>query len=102
MPIATPEKYAEMLDAAKAGSFAFPAINVTSSQSLNAAIAGFAEAGSDGIVQVSFLAVASTPAVPVEVVGVPTTAALSSTCARSSFTTTLVTADFDGFFAVTV
>ena len=53
MPIATPEKYAEMLEAAKAGSFAFPAINVTSSQSLNAAIAGFAAAGSDGIVQVS-------------------------------------------------
>src|SRR5690242_3291765 len=53
MPIATPEKYAEMLDAAKSGSFAFPAINVTSSQTLNAALAGFAEAGSDGIVQVS-------------------------------------------------
>ena len=53
MPIATPEKYVEMLEAAKAGSFAFPAINVTSSQSLNAALAGFAEAGSDGIVQVS-------------------------------------------------
>jgi len=53
MPIATPEKYAEMLDAAKAGSFAFPAINITSSQSLNAAMQGFAEAGSDGIVQVS-------------------------------------------------
>ena len=53
MPIATPEKYAEMLDAAKAGAFAFPAINVSSSQTLNAALAGFAEAGSDGIVQVS-------------------------------------------------
>ncbi len=53
MPIATPEKYAEMLDAAKKGSFAFPAINVTSSQSINAAIAGFAEAGSDGIIQAS-------------------------------------------------
>src|SRR6478609_7596827 len=53
MPIATPEKYAEMLEAAKAGSFAFPAINITSSQSLNAAMAGFAAAGSDGIVQVS-------------------------------------------------
>ncbi|MCW3158672.1 class II fructose-bisphosphate aldolase [Micropruina sonneratiae] len=53
MPIATPEKYAEMLDAAKAGSFAYPAINITSSQSLNAALAGFAAAGSDGIVQVS-------------------------------------------------
>ena len=53
MPIASPEKYAEMLDAAKAGSYAFPAINVTSSQSLNAALQGFAEAGSDGIIQVS-------------------------------------------------
>ena len=53
MPIATPEVYAEMFDRAKAGSFAYPAINVTSSQTLNAAIQGFAEAGSDGIVQVS-------------------------------------------------
>ncbi len=53
MPIATPEKYAEMLDRAKSGAYAFPAINVTSSQTLNAALQGFAEAGSDGIVQVS-------------------------------------------------
>ncbi len=53
MPIATPEKYAEMLDTAKTRSFAFPAINVSSSQTLNAALAGFAEAGSDGIIQVS-------------------------------------------------
>ena len=53
MPIATPEVYADMLDRAKKGSFAYPAINVTSSQTLNAAIRGFAEAGSDGIVQVS-------------------------------------------------
>jgi fructose-bisphosphate aldolase class II len=53
MPIATPEVYAGMLDAAKAGQFAYPAINVTSSQTLNAAIRGFAEAESDGIVQVS-------------------------------------------------
>lgn len=53
MPIATPEVYAEMLDRAKQNSFAYPAINVTSSQTLNAAIRGFAEAGSDGIVQVS-------------------------------------------------
>jgi fructose-bisphosphate aldolase class II len=53
MPIATPEVYAEMLDRAKAGSFAYPAINVTSSQTLNAAIRGFADAGSDGIIQVS-------------------------------------------------
>lgn len=53
MPIATPEKYAEMLDAAKSKSFAFPAINVSSSQTLNAALQGFADAGSDGIIQVS-------------------------------------------------
>ena len=53
MPIATPEAYAEMLDRAKAGRYAYPAINVSSSQTLNAAIRGFAEAGSDGIVQVS-------------------------------------------------
>src|ERR1700712_523518 len=53
MPIATPEKYAEMLDAAKSDGFAFPAINVSSSQTLNAALAGFAEAESDGIIQVS-------------------------------------------------
>ncbi|MDR0436155.1 MAG: class II fructose-bisphosphate aldolase [Propionibacteriaceae bacterium] len=53
MPIATPEVYAEMFDRAKAGRFAYPAINVTSSQTLNAAIQGFAEAGSDGIVQIS-------------------------------------------------
>ncbi len=53
MPIATPESYAAMLDRAKAGGFAYPAINVSSSQTLNAAIRGFAEAESDGIVQVS-------------------------------------------------
>ena len=53
MPIATPEIYAQMLDRAKEHGFAYPAINVSSSQTLNAALRGFAEAGSDGIVQVS-------------------------------------------------
>lgn len=53
MPIASPEKYAEMLATAKERGFAFPAINVSSSQTLNAALAGFAEAGSDGIIQVT-------------------------------------------------
>jgi len=53
MPVATPEAYAEMLDKAKRESYAYPAINVTSSQTLNAALQGFAEAESDGIVQVS-------------------------------------------------
>ena len=38
MPIATPEVYAEMIDRAKAGSFAYPAVNVTSSQTLTAAL----------------------------------------------------------------
>ena len=53
MPIATPEVYAQMLDRAKEHGFAYPSINVTSSQTLNAALRGFAEAESDGIVQVS-------------------------------------------------
>jgi fructose-bisphosphate aldolase class II len=53
MPIATPEVYAEMLTRAKAGGFAYPAINISSSQTLNAALRGFADAGSDGIVQIS-------------------------------------------------
>jgi fructose-bisphosphate aldolase class II len=51
--LATSEQYAAMLDGAAAGGFAFPAINVTSSQTLNAALRGFAEAGSDGIVQIT-------------------------------------------------
>ena len=53
MAIATPESYADMLDRAKAGKYAIPAINVTSSQTLSAALQGFTEAESDGIVQVS-------------------------------------------------
>src|SRR6478736_8709536 len=53
MPLATPETYAAMLDRAKDGGFAYPAINVTSAETLNAALRGFADAGSDGIVQVS-------------------------------------------------
>ncbi len=53
MPIATPEVYNEMFDRAKKGKFAYPAINVTSSQTLTAALRGFAEAESDGIFQVS-------------------------------------------------
>jgi fructose-bisphosphate aldolase class II len=53
MPIATPDIYAQMLDRAKQQGFAYPAINVTSSQTLNAALRGFADAESDGIVQIS-------------------------------------------------
>ena len=53
MPIASPETYRAMLDEARANQFAFPAINVTSSETLHAALNGFAEAESDGIIQIS-------------------------------------------------
>jgi fructose-bisphosphate aldolase class II len=53
MPLATPETYAAMLQRAKEGGYAYPAINVTSSETINGAIKGFADAGSDGILQVS-------------------------------------------------
>lgn len=53
MPVASPDQYLEMLDRAKQQGFAYPAINVSSSQTLNAALAGLAEAGSDGIIQVT-------------------------------------------------
>ena len=53
MPIATPEQYAEMLTTARAHGYAYPAVNVTSSSTLNAALRGYAEAGSDGIVQMT-------------------------------------------------
>ncbi|MDH6236078.1 class II fructose-bisphosphate aldolase [Cryobacterium sp. CG_9.6] len=53
MPIATPDQYAEMLDKAKAKGFAYPAFNVSSSQSINAVLQGLTEAGSDGIIQVT-------------------------------------------------
>jgi len=53
MPIATPEQYAEMLDKAKKGGFAYPAINVSSSSTINAVLQGLTEAGSDGIIQVT-------------------------------------------------
>jgi len=53
MPVASPDQYLEMLDRAKKGGFAYPAINVSSSQTLNSALAGLVEAGSDGIIQVT-------------------------------------------------
>src|ERR1700709_2252319 len=53
MPIATPDVYADMIRRAKEGGFAYPAINCTSSESINAALRGFADAGSDGIIQFS-------------------------------------------------
>jgi fructose-bisphosphate aldolase class II len=51
--IATTEQYAAMLDGASAGGYALPAVNVTSSETLNGTMRGFAEAGADGIVQIT-------------------------------------------------
>ncbi len=53
MPIATPAQYAAMLDAAQKGDYAYPAINISSLVTLNAALKGFADKKSDGIIQVS-------------------------------------------------
>lgn len=53
MPIATPAQYAAMLDAAQEGSYAYPAMNVTSLPTINGALKAFADKKSDGIIQVS-------------------------------------------------
>ncbi len=53
MPIATPAQYADMLDRAKATGFAYPAINASSSSTINGILQGLTEAGSDGIIQVT-------------------------------------------------
>lgn len=53
MPVANPEQYAAMLDAAQEGGYAYPAINVTSIVTINAALKAFADKKSDGIIQVS-------------------------------------------------
>ena len=53
MPVANYEQYCQMLDSAKQGGYAYPAINVTSPSTANAALQAFAEANSDGIIQVS-------------------------------------------------
>ena len=53
MPVATTAQYKEMIARAKAGKFAYPAINITSMATINAALQGFADAKSDGIIQVS-------------------------------------------------
>lgn len=53
MPVATPKQYKQMLDSAKKGGYAYPAINVTSMSTANAALKAFADKKSDGIIQVS-------------------------------------------------
>lgn len=53
MPIVNYQQYCQMLDNAKKNKFAYPAINITSSETINAALLAFKEANSDGIIQVS-------------------------------------------------
>lgn len=53
MPVADYSTYCKMLDHAKQNRFAYPAINVSSLATANAALQAFAEAKSDGIIQVS-------------------------------------------------
>jgi fructose-bisphosphate aldolase class II len=53
VPVADPQTYVQMLDAARDGGYAYPAINICSTETINAALRGFAEAGSDGLIQVS-------------------------------------------------
>jgi len=53
MPVADYPKYCEMLDRARKGRFAYPAINVTSLTTANAVLRGLADSKSDGIIQVS-------------------------------------------------
>ncbi len=53
MPIATTSEFGSMLNAAAAGGWALPAVNVTSSQTLLAVLQGLEDAGADGIAQVT-------------------------------------------------
>jgi fructose-bisphosphate aldolase class II len=53
MPVVNYQQYCQMLDNAKQNKFAYPAVNITSSESINAALLAFKEANSDGIIQVS-------------------------------------------------
>jgi fructose-bisphosphate aldolase class II len=52
MPIASSQQYHAMLDAARLGGFAYPAINIATVTSIHGALRGLAEAKSDGILQV--------------------------------------------------
>jgi len=53
MPIATPKQFADMLDAAQQGNYAFPAVNCSSITTMNAALKAFADNKSDGFIQFS-------------------------------------------------
>src|SRR5689334_18126126 len=53
MPVVDYDQYCDMLNRARQGRFAYPAINVTSLGTANAVLKGLADAKSDGIIQVS-------------------------------------------------
>ena len=53
MPVPTPDQYREILSAAQGGNYAIASINVTGSNTINAALAAFAETKTDGIIQFS-------------------------------------------------
>ena len=53
MPVPTQEQYIKMLNTAKEKGYAYPAVNVTTIEVINGALKAFAEAKSDGIIQVS-------------------------------------------------
>ena len=53
MPVANYKQYVEMLDRAKKDKYAYPAVNITSLATISATLKAFADAKSDGIIQVS-------------------------------------------------
>ena len=53
MPIATTDQYVEMLENAKKGGFAYPAINIVNLEGIQAALQAFSECNTDGMIQVS-------------------------------------------------
>jgi fructose-bisphosphate aldolase class II len=53
MPVADFKTYCQILDRAREGGFALPAVNVTSLTTANAVLRGLAESKADGIIQVS-------------------------------------------------
>lgn len=53
MPVVDFQQYCRMLERARAGQFAYPAVNVTSLNTANAVLKGLADSKSDGIIQVS-------------------------------------------------
>src|SRR5664279_844309 len=53
MPVVNPAQYVKLLDKARAEKYAYPAFNVTSTETANAVLLGLKTAGADGIIQVS-------------------------------------------------